>query len=139
MKTETYRWLTLFVLFGGAEWLGPQGTAFTYQGSLIDNGNRANGTYDIRFTVCDAATDGNDVAGPLTNSATAVSNGFFSATLDFGAGVFTGPARRLQLDVCTNGAGVFTRCSLGNLSCRRRMPSWPTARAICWAACRRRN
>ena len=53
-------------------------------------------------------TNGNLVAGPLTNSATGVANGLFTATLDFGPGVFTGPARWLELDVRTNGSGAFT-------------------------------
>src|SRR5439155_90756 len=43
-----------------------------------------------------------------TNSATGVSNGLFTATLDFGAGVFSGPARWLEIAVRTNGAGSFT-------------------------------
>ncbi len=85
-----------------------QGTAFTYQGKLNDNGNPASGIYDLRFTVYDAVTNGNLVAGPLTNSATGVTNGLLAATLDFGSGVFTGPARWLELDVRTNGGGAFT-------------------------------
>jgi hypothetical protein len=31
-----------------------QGTAFTYQGRLIENGAPANGTYDLVFTICDS-------------------------------------------------------------------------------------
>ena len=68
---------------------------------------RPTGIYDLRFAIWDAATNGNVVAGPLTNSATGVTNGLFAVTLDFGAGVFTGPARWLELDVRTNGGGAF--------------------------------
>jgi hypothetical protein len=85
-----------------------QGTAFSYQGQLDNNGSPANGLYDVRFLVWDAATNGNLVAGPLTNSATGVTNGLFAVTLDFGGGVFTGPARWLELDVRTNGTASFT-------------------------------
>jgi hypothetical protein len=88
-----------------------QTTAFTYQGRLNVNGSPANGLYDLRFTVCDALTNGNIIAGPLTNSATGVTNGLFAVALDFGSGVFTGPDRWLQLDVRTNGNGVFTNLS----------------------------
>ena len=88
-----------------------QGTAFSYQGKLSVSGNPANGLYDVRFTVCDAVTNGNTIAGPLTNTATGVSNGLFAVTLDFGGGVFTGPARWLQLDVRTNGNSAFTTLS----------------------------
>jgi hypothetical protein len=85
-----------------------QGTAFTYQGQLNANGSTANGLYDLRFQVWDALTNGNLIAGPLTNSATGVTNGLFTITLDFGPGVFTGPGRWLELDVRTNGTGAFT-------------------------------
>ena len=43
-----------------------QGTAFTYQGRLADNGNAANGNYDLRFTT--PAAGGNVVAGPITSA-----------------------------------------------------------------------
>ena len=100
-----------------------QGTAFSYQGHLNDNGSPANGIYDLRFTVCDALTNGDILAGPVTNSATGVSNGLFTVTLDFGGGVFTGPARWLQLDVQTNGNGTFT-------TLLPRQPILPTPYAI---------
>ena len=72
--------------------------AFTYQGQLNANGGTANGLYDLRFQVWGALTNGNLIAGPLTNSATGVTNGLFTVTLDFGPGVFTGRSR----------PGVFT-------------------------------
>ena len=82
-----------------------QGTAFTYQGRLSDGGNPAGGIYDLRFTIYDSTNiPGNVVAGPLTNSATAVSNGLFTVTLDFGPGVFTGLDRWLDIGVRTNGS-----------------------------------
>jgi hypothetical protein len=84
-----------------------QGTAFTYQGRLNDNGGPANGNYDLQFTVFDSGAGPNLVAGPLTNAATDVSNGQFLVTLDFGGGVFTGPARWLEIAVRTNGNGAF--------------------------------
>jgi photosystem II stability/assembly factor-like uncharacterized protein len=82
-----------------------QGTAFLYQGRLNDGGNPANGNYDLRFTIYDSTNNpGVVIAGPLTNSATVVSNGLFTANLDYGPGVFTGPARWLDLGVRTNGS-----------------------------------
>ena len=85
-----------------------QGTAFTYQGRLNDGSNPANGSYDLTFTLFGASSGGSAVAGPVTNSATGVSNGSFTVTLDFGAGVFTGPARWVEIGVRTNGGGSFT-------------------------------
>ena len=85
-----------------------QGTAFTYQGRLNDGGSPATGNYDLQFQVYDAVTNGNAISLPLTNSATAVNNGLFTTTLDFGAGIFTGTNYWLQVGVRTNGGiGAF--------------------------------
>jgi hypothetical protein len=62
-----------------------QGTAFTYQGQLDDSGSLANGTFDLKLTLFDAATNGNTVAGPVTNTAVGVTNGLFTTTVDFAA------------------------------------------------------
>jgi type VI secretion system secreted protein VgrG len=92
-----------------AELLHAQGTAFTYQGGLNDGAIPANGKYDLRFSVYDSTNNpGNLVAGPITNSATGISNGLFAATLDFGVGVFDGNPRWLDIGVRTNGGTNFT-------------------------------
>jgi hypothetical protein len=86
-----------------------QGTAFTYQGRLFDGTNAATGNYDLRFQLWNALTGGSTVTGFITNAPIAVSNGLFTTTLDFGAGVFTGPALWLHIGVRTNGsAGGYT-------------------------------
>ena len=85
------------------------GTAFLYQGRLTDGANPANGSYDLRFMLCDAATNGNAI-GSLTNLATGITNGLFTATLDFG-GVFNGSNCWLELAARTNGDGAFTSLS----------------------------
>ncbi len=89
-----------------------QGTTLTYQGRLNNNGSPAAGIYDLRFTIYDSTNNpGVVIAGPITNTATGVSNGLFSVALDFGDGVFTGPARWLEIAVRTNGGGAFTTLS----------------------------
>ena len=85
-----------------------QGTTISYQGRLNDAGMPATGTYDLRFELYDLASNGDVVGGALTNAATPVTNGLFSVTLNFGAGIFTGPPRWLQLAVRTNGQSAFT-------------------------------
>ena len=100
-----------------------QGTTFTHQGQLFDNGSPANGVYDLRFAIYDLANGGNALAGPLTNSAVAVSNGQYTVTLDFGAGVFDGADRWLQMDVRAEGAAAFTPLT-------PRQPITPTPYAI---------
>ena len=83
-----------------------QGTAFTYQGRLNDGASPANGNYDLRLIVYDNSVGGSQQGPILTNSATAVSNGLFTATLDFGA-IFPGGARWLEIAVRTNGGSGF--------------------------------
>jgi hypothetical protein len=85
-----------------------QGTAFTYQGRLDDGTNPAAGIYDLRFSIHDLPSGGSVVGGPVTNSATVVSNGLFTVTLDFGTGVFNGAGRWLEIGVRANGAALFT-------------------------------
>jgi len=80
-----------------------QGTAFTYQGQLNDGGSPGNNSYDLRFALFDAVTNGNAVGFPQTNSAVPVSNGLFTTILDFGSGIFTGTNYWLQIGVRTNG------------------------------------
>jgi hypothetical protein len=65
-------------LFVATTSLRAQGTAFTYQGRLNHAGQPANGMYDLQFAIYDSPGGGTVAAGPLTNTATAVSNGLFT-------------------------------------------------------------
>jgi hypothetical protein len=87
------------LLFAGTHQLHAQGTAFTYQGRLADSGQPANGNYDIVFSAFDALTGGTRVGPSRTNAPVSVSNGLFTVTLDFGAGVFDGSALWLEIAV----------------------------------------
>ena len=99
----------LAVLLAGATQLAAQPSAFTYQGRLEDAGVPAHGLYDLRFTVHDALSGGNQWGPARTNGPVAVSNGLFTVTLDFGLGVFNGGARWLEIGVRSNGtASAFT-------------------------------
>lgn len=84
-----------------------QTTAFTYQGRLNDGAGPANGSYDLSFALYDAAGAGGQLGGSITNTATAVSNGLFTVTLDFG-NQFPGADRWLEIGVRTNGGGAFS-------------------------------
>lgn len=84
-----------------------QGTAFTYHGRLNANGAPVTGAYDMRFAVYDADVGGLLVSGPIPLNAVGVTNGLFMARVDFGAGVFTGPARWLEVSVSPAGAANF--------------------------------
>ncbi|MFN8628465.1 MAG: tail fiber domain-containing protein [Candidatus Binatia bacterium] len=76
------------------------GTSFTYQGQLQRDGAPANGPYEFEFTLYDAPEGGNPVGNPDTVLASPlVSQGLFTVALDFGADVFTGYDRYLQIGV----------------------------------------
>lgn len=90
-----------------------QGTAFTYQGRLNDGANLANGIYDLQFAIYDSTNlPGTMVSGPVTNSATQISNGLFTVSLDFGANVFNGADRWLDISVRSNGVPGFAHLNL---------------------------
>jgi len=80
----------------------PLGTAFTYQGRLNAGGNPANGSYDLRFAVFDAAQEGSVSAAfsrtPPRPSPTACSPSHSTSDTN----VFTGEARWLEIGVRTN-------------------------------------
>ncbi len=80
-----------------------QGTAFTYQGRLDNNGTPVTGLYDFRFTLENAPSGGLYVGSPQVMNAVPVTNGLFTVTLDFGS-VFDGNPRWLLTQVTTNGA-----------------------------------
>ena len=85
-----------------------QGTAFTYQGRLENDGSAANGTYNLQFTLYNDDTGGTPVTGSVTNTAVGVTNGLFTVTIDFGAEVWNVATNWLQIGVATNGSSSFT-------------------------------
>jgi len=78
-----------------------QTTTFTYQGKLTDNGSPTNSNYDLQFKLFDSAdfVTGNQVGSTIIKPAVVVTNGIFTVELDFGAGLFTGAARFLEIGV----------------------------------------
>ncbi len=98
----------LFVLNFQSEIVHAQTTAFSYQGQLAGNGVPVSGTYNLTFSLFNAASGGSAVAGPVVTNGVVVNNGLFYATIDFGAGVWNGQTNWLQIGVETNGAASFT-------------------------------
>lgn len=84
-----------------------QTAAFTYQGRLADAGSPANGDYDLQFKLFDTPNIGTGMqhGATLTRNPVAVSAGAFAVTLDFGAGVFNGTERYLEIGVRPSGSG----------------------------------
>jgi len=77
----------------------PVSTAFTYQGQISNSGLYLSGPVDLRFTLFDAPTGGNQIGAVLTAPAVLTSVGKFTVELDFGPGAFNGDARYLEIAV----------------------------------------
>src|SRR5262245_22626396 len=108
--------LILIVSFFCCSATHAQTTAFTYQGKLTDGGTAANGNYDLQFKIFDgsgANANHLPVGSPITITKTghSVTNGSFIVSLDFGAGIFTGADRFLEIAVRHNSSESFVALS----------------------------
>jgi hypothetical protein len=92
----------------GAAPLSPVSSAFTYQGRLLEAGSPANGSYDFRFSLHDAATGGNQVGSVVILNSETVTDGLFTVQLDFGSSAFVGEAHWLRIGVKPAGGPSFT-------------------------------
>jgi len=99
-----------------------QGTAFTYQGQLWNNGHPASGTYNLTFSLFNANVGGVAIAGPATDSAVNITNGLFTVLIDFGPGALNSATNWLEIEVKTNGAKAST-----TLAPRQRLTPVPYA------------
>ncbi len=94
-----------------AEPLAPAavGTAFMYQGRLLDNGAPANGLYDFQFRLYDALSGGAQVGSIVSHNDVTVANGLFTVALDFGTNAFSGNPRYLQIETRSGAStGAYT-------------------------------
>jgi len=66
------------------------GTAFTYQGELHHTGSPANGFYTLRFSLWNAANGGTQIGTTIQMTNMVVTDGKFTATLDWGPVAFEG-------------------------------------------------
>ncbi len=99
---------------GGTGLQAAVGTAFTYQGRLVQNGSPVTGICDFQFSLWDFASGSTQVGSTLTSTGIPVNDGFFMVTLDFGDGglgtaTFAGEARWLAVSLrCPTGVGAYT-------------------------------
>lgn len=77
----------------------PMGTAFTYQGRLMDANEPADGLYDFQFRLYDDPNAGSQHGNEIDINDLDVIDGYFTVELDFGSDVFNGNARWLQISV----------------------------------------
>src|SRR5258706_2870133 len=110
MKSRRITTVSLLLL-GLSVCAGAQTTGFTYQGKLTDAGNPANANFDLQFKLFDTATVGTGAqqGATLVLNPVAASAGIFTVTLDFGASVFSGAGRYLEIGVRPAGsASAYT-------------------------------
>jgi hypothetical protein len=115
--------VAIFLIAAGAR---GQSTGFTFQGQLKDNGAPANGNYDLELRLLDSAGagTGSQVGTTINLAAVPVTNGVFTAQLDFGANAFPGADRFLEIGVKPAGSNsAFTILS-------PRQPVTPTPYAL---------
>jgi hypothetical protein len=93
--------LGLIVCVGRVSEAAPMGTAWTYQGRLMDANAPAEGLYDFQFKLYDDANTvtGNHLGSVIDINDLDVIDGYFTAELDFGSSVFDGNLVWLEIDV----------------------------------------
>jgi hypothetical protein len=91
--------LVLVICQGSTSEVAPMGTAFTYQGRLLDEDAPAEGLYDFEFRLYDDPDTGSQQGTTNTIDDLDVIDGYFVVELDFGSDVFTGDARWLHIAV----------------------------------------
>jgi len=111
--------ITMLTLAGAAN---SQTTAFTYQGSLTDGGNPANGSFQMQFKLFDALAGGAQIGSTITNVPVTAAAGAFTARLDFGAPALPGANRWIEIAVRRNATESYV-----TLSPREQIASSPYA------------
>jgi len=98
-KMLTILALGLMAWMAGFTEAAKMGTAWTYQGRLIDANYPADGLYDFQFRLFDAYVAGTQQSSTVTVNEADVIDGYFTVELDFGSDVFDGSERWLQIEV----------------------------------------
>jgi hypothetical protein len=116
--------VALLLAIGGVKAQGQ--TAFTYQGELASDGAPLTGQADLRVQLFTAATDGAAVGEAIDLPSTTVTNGLFTALLDFGNAFDAGQPRWLEISVRSPaGSGPFA-----TLSPRQAITAAPLAQGL---------
>lgn len=75
------------------------GTAWTYQGRLMDVNGPASGEYDLQFQLHSMASGHFPVGDEIAVPEVSIDDGYFTVELDFGSKAFEGDARWLEVGV----------------------------------------
>ena len=117
--------LVIALGMAGVVCAAPMGTAFTYQGRLSDANSPAEGLYDFEFEVYDALNGGSQQGSTVGKDDVDVIDAYFTVELDFGADIFTGDARWLEIAVRAGASS--DPCDLVTLSPRQELTPTPYA------------
>lgn len=98
---------------------------WTYQGSLNDGGEPANGRYDLRLTLLNE-TSSLSVSSPLTLHGVEVRDGQFSVEVDFGIDLATAPVLSILTEVQHNHSGFVA------LGAPKRFDAKAALAGVCW-------
>ena len=88
----------LAVCLAQLTWAVPMGTAYTYQGRLIEGDEAGDGLYDLEFKLFDDPCTGTQQGSTVSIDDLDVIDGYFTVELDFGS-EFDGNARWLEINV----------------------------------------
>lgn len=124
LKWSAIHLAMLILMLASVTCVMAQTTAFRYQGRLVQAGVPANGQYDFAMTLWDQSAAGTQIGQTLTLSAVSVSEGSFTAVLDFGVNAFNGSDRYLEISVRVSGDPQAT---FQPLSPRQQVTSTPYA------------
>ncbi len=106
--------LSLIICHAGVSEAVDVGTAFTYQGRLIDGNDVADGLYDFQFKLYDDPNAGTQKGNTVYLDEVNVIDGYFTVELDFASvpNTFNGYARWLDIGVRPgSSSGDFTTLS----------------------------
>ena len=85
------------------------GSEWNYDGKLDLLGSRLNGTADFEFSLYDDPNGGAQIGSTVAVNSVTVTDGLFTAEIDFGVPAFNGDKRWLEIAVRSPaGSGVFT-------------------------------
>jgi hypothetical protein len=113
------RFIVLLAIASATSYATAQTTRFTYQGKLTDSG-APQAAYQMQFKLFDAAAAGSQIGSTVENASVSVTDGIFSVNLDFGANVFSGADRYLEIGVRRNAGESYV-----TLSNRQQIASTP--------------
>lgn len=75
----------------------PQGTGFTYQGQLKQNGTPVDEPVNFQFRLWDDSVAGTQVAPPVTRNGVPVQDGVFTVEIDFGSAPYGTEQRWIEV------------------------------------------